>query len=370
MRNHLLSFFLLLGSFNLVAQAPQAICYQGVAVSATGNELINQAIGLRLSVLSGSVSGTPVFVETHGITTDEFGLFNVDIGTGSPVISTIGAINWGAGPYFLKVEMDATGGQIFQLIGITQLVSVPYALYADKSNVSGFADSTAVAHTSTSSHYADTAFVAYYTIGNNDTSATNEIQTILFNEEEGTISLSATTDTIHLFSGAFNAPGASLDYPLGLRGTHVLIGGGDYEIPAGKTFFMTGGKEQFSIKTGTTYVNHERFPAFPTFPSATIIKDCYCSGLLTDNSPDIESVIVNFANFTSGYTVPAGKSFVLKSGANVLFVTNIALGFNNTIFTPYQNSAYSGSMIFPEGTTLLPFGVNQVILTGYLMETP
>ena len=113
------------------AQTPQGINYQGVARNAAGVALTNQAIGVELSVLDGSATGTAVYTETHALTTDANGLFTLVIGAGTPSLGTFGAINWATGGgKWLKVSMDATGGAAYQLMGTSQLLSVPYALYA------------------------------------------------------------------------------------------------------------------------------------------------------------------------------------------------------------------------------------------------
>lgn len=113
------------------AQTPQGINYQGVARNAAGVALTNQAIGVGLSVLDGSATGTAVYTETHVLTTDANGLFTLVIGAGTPSLGTFGAINWATGGgKWLKVSMDAAGGAAYQLMGTSQLLSVPYALYA------------------------------------------------------------------------------------------------------------------------------------------------------------------------------------------------------------------------------------------------
>jgi hypothetical protein len=120
--------------FNIHAQAPQGFNYQGVARNAAGVELINQAIGLELSILDGSPSGAIVYTETHSKTTDANGLFTLTIGSGTPTLSTFTVINWAVGgSKWLKVSMDATGGTSYQLMGTSQLMSVPYALFAANS---------------------------------------------------------------------------------------------------------------------------------------------------------------------------------------------------------------------------------------------
>ncbi|MFN5620807.1 MAG: DUF1566 domain-containing protein, partial [Flavobacteriales bacterium] len=96
----------------------------------TGNVISNSLIGLRFSIIRTSPSGLAEYIENHLITSDENGLIKVIIGAGSAQLGSIDSIDWSSDNYFLKVEMDITGGENFQTIGTTQLLSVPYALYA------------------------------------------------------------------------------------------------------------------------------------------------------------------------------------------------------------------------------------------------
>lgn len=116
--------------FLLLAQAPQAFDFQGVARNASGNVLSSEAINLRISILAGSPVGTLAYQETHDVTTSPFGLFTIQVGNGTPTQSTFPSIGWGASSHFIQVEMDASGGSNFQDMGTTQLLSVPYALHA------------------------------------------------------------------------------------------------------------------------------------------------------------------------------------------------------------------------------------------------
>ena len=135
MRN--LFFLLVLFSFSCIAQ--EGINYQGVATNTSGAELINQNISIQTSIISDSANGAIQWQETHNTTTDQFGLFNLVIGqgasTGSGQSSSFDNIQWGSGNHYLKVEMDATGGSNFSLISTSQMMSVPYALYAENANI-------------------------------------------------------------------------------------------------------------------------------------------------------------------------------------------------------------------------------------------
>jgi hypothetical protein len=125
---------IVLGSINAVmAQAPQAIPYQGVARNASGNILSNQSIGLRLSIRDLTAAGAVVYSETHTTVTTNLGLFSLNIGSGTPITGTLTGVNWGVGAKFIQVEMDPAGGVSYIDMGTTQLNSVPYALFAGQS---------------------------------------------------------------------------------------------------------------------------------------------------------------------------------------------------------------------------------------------
>lgn len=114
----------------LSAQAPEKFNYQAVARNNSGQPLSNQNISVKISIRSGSASGTVVYSETHAVTTNQFGLFTLAIGGGTPVSGTLGAIDWSANSYFAETEIDPAGGSNYTSLGTVQLLSVPYALYA------------------------------------------------------------------------------------------------------------------------------------------------------------------------------------------------------------------------------------------------
>jgi hypothetical protein len=120
----------LLVSLISFAQAPEKMSYQAVVRNATNNLIINQSIGMKISLLQGSASGTAVYVETHTLNSNANGLVTLEIGTGTIVSGTFATINWANGPYFIKTETDPTGGSAYTIVGTSQLLSSPYALYA------------------------------------------------------------------------------------------------------------------------------------------------------------------------------------------------------------------------------------------------
>jgi len=127
---HIFTIILVILGLILCAQTPQAIKYQAVARDGAGNVLADKAVTFRISFLQGSIGGSTVYIETHSKTTNTFGLVDLEIGHGTPVSGSFAGINWGEDTYFVKVEMDPDGGTSYQWMGTSQLLSVPYALYA------------------------------------------------------------------------------------------------------------------------------------------------------------------------------------------------------------------------------------------------
>ncbi len=111
-------------------QAPQKIGYQGVVRDGSNVLVSLTQVGMQISILQGSSSGTPVYVETQTPTTDINGLATVQIGSGSIITGTMAGIDWSAGPYFIKTETDPAGGTTYSITSTSELLSVPYALFA------------------------------------------------------------------------------------------------------------------------------------------------------------------------------------------------------------------------------------------------
>ena len=113
------------------AQIPQSMNYQAIARNSLGAALSHQAIKIRLSIHDGSSTGAIVYQETDTVSTNQFGLFSVYLGSGTVTVGSFGSIVWATGNKYLEVELDPTGGNSFSSMGTTQLLSVPYALYAE-----------------------------------------------------------------------------------------------------------------------------------------------------------------------------------------------------------------------------------------------
>ncbi|MBR3465772.1 MAG: hypothetical protein IKH15_00955, partial [Bacteroidales bacterium] len=124
--------FLMLCVTALFAQAPNKFTYQAV-VRNTSNQLItNTLVGIRVSILQNSATGSVVYSETQMLSTNANGLVTMNIGEGIVVYGSFNNIDWSAGTFFLKSEIDPTGGSNYTISSTQQLLSVPYALYANE----------------------------------------------------------------------------------------------------------------------------------------------------------------------------------------------------------------------------------------------
>ena len=116
------------------AQTPAKMSYQAVIRDVSNKLVTNQSVGVRISILQGSVTGTAVYTETQTPATNSNGLMSIEIGDGS----TFNSIDWSNGPYFIKTETDPDGGTNYSISGTSQLLSVPFAFYAKTSGGASF----------------------------------------------------------------------------------------------------------------------------------------------------------------------------------------------------------------------------------------
>jgi hypothetical protein len=147
------------------AQAPNKMSYQAV-IRNTGNNLVTSSpVGMQLSILQGTPTGTPVYIERQTPNSNTNGLVSIEVGNGTVISGNFGTIDWTNGPYFIKTETDPNGGTNYTITGTSQLLSVPYALHAQTAenvptNVSALTND------------------AGYITSEVDGSVTNELQTI------------------------------------------------------------------------------------------------------------------------------------------------------------------------------------------------
>ena len=131
------SFFVAL-TYLSFGQSPNKMSYQAVIRNSTNNLVVNQPIGMQVSIIQGSSTGTVVFSERHTPATNANGLVSIEIGDGIPVFGVFSGIDWGNGPFFIKTETDPNGGVSYSITGVSQLLSVPFSLYSSMSDSSKF----------------------------------------------------------------------------------------------------------------------------------------------------------------------------------------------------------------------------------------
>lgn len=110
------------------SQAPEAVNYQAVARDGSGTPLVNQSVNVQFEIRQGTSAGTAVYVETHSLTTNPYGLFTAELGRGSTALGVFSGISWGTDNFYLHVTVNGDA-----MPSATQLLSVPYALYAKES---------------------------------------------------------------------------------------------------------------------------------------------------------------------------------------------------------------------------------------------
>ena len=114
-------------------QAPESFKYQAVVRDNSGNIIADQTVGVQITIRRGSANGTVVYQESFSPSTNVFGLVNLELGNGTLANASLENIDWASGPYFIETAVDGTGGTNYTVLGTSQLMSVPYALYAKTS---------------------------------------------------------------------------------------------------------------------------------------------------------------------------------------------------------------------------------------------
>ncbi|MEM7163632.1 MAG: tail fiber domain-containing protein [Bacteroidota bacterium] len=194
---HIIVFLLI--AVNTWAQVPQRFNYQAVVRDNSGLIVPNEIVSFQLGILESSVNGQLKYVENHLVVTNQFGLVKLEVGAGTPVNGSWSSIDWANNSHFLRVSLDISGGNNFQFMGTSELLSVPYALVAERSAIDLVDDA--------------------------DANPTNEIQ-----------SLSISNDTLSISNGNFitlpsNVSGNNTDnQTLTLSGNQLSISGGNSVI--------------------------------------------------------------------------------------------------------------------------------------------
>lgn len=148
---HTLLLLFVTVTLKVFAQAPEKMSYQAIMRATDNTLVVNSKVSLRVIIHQGTATGTTVYQETQSPTTNASGLVSLEIGTGTIVIGDFSKISWDKGPYFIETQVDVKGGANYDITGVTQMLSVPYALYAKTAGSTSGAASRAVIISFTSS---------------------------------------------------------------------------------------------------------------------------------------------------------------------------------------------------------------------------
>ena len=349
----------LLFQSNIVqAQVPQKFNYQGIARDAKGNPLANKQLGLKISVLSAQDATQAEYEETQVVTTNEFGLYTLQIGNGTAVTGTMKTVKWDTGNKYISVGIDPNGGSNYVNAGTTQLLSVPYAIYSDmagtagnaanstratnnyieKTNGSGVANSTSLLYDngtniglgtitpSAKFHISNTVAAVQEHLRMQNLSATGAGRFTMYND--GASSYATFTKYGTTYAGGYAGVAALYPYANLLAFGNNGLAGGDGK---GRFLISTAGNAGISLfKSGTSKM---KFHADFTTENVGIGGNSVPVARLHANNTDGTTMDLRLTNNTTGHTATDGMEITnIGTIASVINKENDALlfGTNNT----------------------------------------
>ncbi|MGB3464862.1 MAG: hypothetical protein WBA74_06320, partial [Cyclobacteriaceae bacterium] len=119
--------FSLLLSVNIFGQTPQKMSMQALIKQSNGQPARNSFVSIRISIVEGTLMGNVVYSETHNPETDRDGIVSIAVGEGNVLAGNYSSIEWAKNSFFIKIEADPDGGTNYELSGVNQLLTVPYA---------------------------------------------------------------------------------------------------------------------------------------------------------------------------------------------------------------------------------------------------
>jgi hypothetical protein len=327
---------LLVSSFSLFAQAPQQINYQAVARDLSGAPLVGTAITVVYDIRQSTPTGTVVYSETHSTSTNQFGLFNLAIGSGTPTIGTFPSIAWGSGLYYLQVTIDG------DVMPATQLLSVPYALHANTA-------STGVPGADGNDNL---SIVTAEPLGLNCANGGNKVEVGVDDNNDGTLQPLEIDFTYYVcdgLDGASNVSDTSATNELQTlsisNDTIFLTNGGFVQLPSAivDADWQITGNDLFSIPTGNVAIGATSATEKLTVASTDSVITSF-----TGSNPDGAVIAVTATN--SGAFV--GSLFMSGSDTAIIGLdpTEKTLFMNNT--TPGGNT-----ILYADSTSAM-YGIN------------
>jgi hypothetical protein len=243
MKKSLIIHFIFLFCVTIYAQTPEKMSYQAIIRDAGNAVVASTTIGMQISILKGSTSGTAVYVETQLPSTNINGLVSIEIGGGSVVSGTFADIDWSNDDYFVKTETDPAGGSAYSITGTSQLLSVPYALHAK--NVDNGVFSSVGNQSSPSLQFvSDNAWRTFGDLSTNITLAKTSDVLITYHTSNST-----PFESNNYFTTRININNGTPNYPSIFR---AITGDND-----GNRYFSTGASGIIRLNAGTYTISVE-----------------------------------------------------------------------------------------------------------------
>jgi len=322
------------------AQTPQFVNYQAVARDGSGNILANTAIGVRFTIHDAGTGGTVQYQETQTATTNSYGLFNLHIGSGTPVSGTMGGIIWGTNTKYLQVEIDPSGGTSYVDMGAQQLVSVPYSLYTENAGSAGTLTGTVPM--------------------GGDVSGTNSVATVTALQGKSISTTAPTTGQSLVWNGTAWTPTtdasgvSSITAGAGLSGGTITTSG-TISMPSVGTAGTYGSATQVPVFTTdaqgrVTSVTNTTIPASGTVTSVTAgsgLSGGTITGTGTISLPSVGTA----GTYGSATQVPV---FTTDAQGRVTSVTNTTIPTGGSVTSVTAGTGLSGGTITGTGTISLP----------------
>ena len=274
----LITLLALIATIANFAQAPQGFNYQATVRNAAGALIVNQNVNFKFNLMQNSPTAVPVYSETHYVPTDDLGAVNLVIGQGTATSGTFSSINWGNGNYYMGIELNTGSGYI--AMGTTQLLSVPYALYANNSSSlrypDGVSNDTRIINSSAS-----------FTVPSGKNFIINyaqkgiKINNITFDDSYPPIMIVGSGQTVSTIDVAGFISGFLTNAGVTAITNDLTIG--NYIVPAGKSFVLLTMNDRYngSLLINNNNPNPNGESSFPSdrqllLGAGTIIS-CHCS---------------------------------------------------------------------------------------------
>jgi len=353
----------------LYAQSPEKMSYQAVIRDASKILVTSSSVGMQISILQGSADGTALYTETQEPITNENGLVTIEIGKGT-TSDDFSTLDWANGPYFIKTETDPTGGTDYSIAGVSQLLSVPYALYAKSA---GIADSetdpvfdASVASEITSD---DTTLWNEKSEFDGDYSSLTNAPDIANTTDEKTIQLNSTNSTSHI--EITNSTGASVFM---VDGSGKITGDGSGLSNVKPLAAFAGGYLRHQLVSTWYWDNVKEVTlTVPGSGIAIVLATGMCDwestgwditlmGILMDQDPNSSSAAEeewwDYSTWITDYTLADSSdqytSFVTHRGVNVTAGTHTFYLWANKLYDDAKvelRNVNMSVMYFPTGGT-------------------